>query len=315
MKRDISRFQDALLEVYKEFASFCELNNITFYAAYGTMIGAIRHHGFIPWDDDIDVFMKRDEYDKFVALRNTLEGTSYKISIYIDGESPYPFAKFHTTKGTVWEYPQFPYIIGPWIDIFPLDEGDDTDPDSNQIFEELHYAMWKYRKSIAYSPWNNILYDFTQLNIINACVKIFKKIRYAPFKQKYIKEISLCINRIRKIKGKTLRGYSIPLTNEIFEKQWFERAISVPFEDTTIFVPNGYHECLTKLFGNYMQLPPEEKRTSHHKMFYVDLEHTKTIDEILKEDKAIYKQEQPLSLKTILHEIKHRKKGYLRPSK
>ena len=182
MKRDISRFQDALLEVYKEFASFCELNNITFYAAYGTMIGAIRHHGFIPWDDDIDVFMKRDEYDKFVALRNTLEGTSYKISIYIDGESPYPFAKFHTTKGTIWEYPQFPYIIGPWIDVFPIDEGDESDPTANQVLEDFHYVMWKYRKSIAYSPWNNILYDFTQLNIINACVKIFKKIRYAPFK-------------------------------------------------------------------------------------------------------------------------------------
>ena len=90
----ISQFQKALLEVYKAFASFCERNDISFFAAYGTMIGAIRHHGFIPWDDDIDVFMKRDEYDKFVALRNTLEGTSYKISVYLDGQSPYPFAKF-----------------------------------------------------------------------------------------------------------------------------------------------------------------------------------------------------------------------------
>ena len=113
---------------------------------------------------------------------------------------------------------------------------------------------------------------------------------------------------------KLYQGYyfSKPVPVEDFEKQWFERSISVPFEDTTIFVPNGYHECLTKLFGDYMQLPPKEKRTSHHKMFYVDLENTKTIDDILKENKDLFSLERPLSLKIIWYEIKHRKKGYLR---
>ena len=312
--KDTSQFQKALLEVYKEFASFCERNNITFYAAYGTMIGAIRHQGFIPWDDDIDVFMKRDEYERFVSLRNTLEGTSNRISVYLDGDSPYPFAKFHTTKGTIWEYPQFPYVIGPWIDVFPIDEGDEDDPKANKILEEFHYVMWKYRKSLANSSWDNILHDFSRFNIVNACVKTFKKLRYAPFKQKYIQQINECIEKIKKIKGKTLRCYSTALTNEVFEKQWFAKPVSVPFEDTTIFVPNGYHEFLTELYGDYMQLPPEEKRASHNE-FYIDLEHTKTIDEILKENKNILDLEQTLSLKIIWYEIMHRQKGYLRPKK
>ncbi|MDO4186084.1 MAG: LicD family protein [Bacteroidales bacterium] len=104
---ELSEHQQLLLKVYKRFAEFCKNNNLTFFAAYGTMIGAIRHHGFIPWDDDIDVFMLRKDYDRFVELRNTLpREEEYKISVYTDGKSPYPFAKFYTTEGTIWEYKQ-----------------------------------------------------------------------------------------------------------------------------------------------------------------------------------------------------------------
>ena len=102
-----------------------------------------------------------------MSLRHTLEGTSFRISVYLDGDSPYPFAKFHTTKGTIWEYPQFPFVIGPWIDVFPIDEGDEDDPKANKILEEFHYVMWKYRKSLANSSWNNILHDFSRFNIVN----------------------------------------------------------------------------------------------------------------------------------------------------
>ena len=140
----LSEHQEMLLKTYKEFSKFCLSNNLPFYAAYGTLIGAIRHHGFIPWDDDIDVFMLRKDYDRFVELRNTLIADDFKIAVYVDGKSPYPFAKFYTTKGTIWEYSQFPFIIGPWIDVFPIDEGDIDDEHANRALERFHYAMWKY---------------------------------------------------------------------------------------------------------------------------------------------------------------------------
>ena len=146
-----STHQQFLLQTYKRFDDFCQEHQLVFYAAYGTMIGAIRHHGFIPWDDDLDVFMLRKDYDRFVELRSELKDPSYKISIFLDGESPYPFAKFYTTKGTIWEYSQFPFIIGPWIDVFPVDEGDMDDENANKVLERFHYIMWKYRKSLAYA--------------------------------------------------------------------------------------------------------------------------------------------------------------------
>lgn len=308
----LSEHQQLLLKTYKVFASFCEKNGIAYYAAYGTMIGAIRHHGFIPWDDDIDVFMLRKDYDRFVDLRNTLIDGKYKISIYLDGDSPYPFAKFYTTEGTIWEYPQFPFIIGPWVDVFPVDEGDMDDEIANKALERYHYAMWKYRKAIAYASWREIVSDFLHFDLLEGSIKLFKKVRYAPFKQQYIKEIEDRLNDIRALKGSTLRCYNTALTNEVFEKNWFERPISVPFEDTTIYVPNGYHEFLSALYGNYMQLPPVEKRVSHP-VYFIDLKHSLTIKEILRDhcDELVEKPSMPL--KVLVDELLHRAKGWQRP--
>lgn len=307
-----STHQQFLLQTYKRFDDFCQEHQLVFYAAYGTMIGAIRHHGFIPWDDDLDVFMLRKDYDRFVELRSELKDPSYKISIFLDGESPYPFAKFYTTKGTIWEYSQFPFIIGPWIDVFPVDEGDMDDENANKVLERFHYIMWKYRKSLAYASWGEIARDFLHINFMDGAIKTVKKVRYAPFKNHYINQMESVINDIRVIKGNTYRCYSTALTNEVFEKEWFKEAVRVPFEDTTIPVPTGYHEFLTALYGDYMQLPPVAKRVNHPAYFF-DLEHTLTREEILKEHKDLLVEKPMMSLEVLWDEIIHRAKGWPRP--
>lgn len=312
MSNQHSEHQQMLVQVYKKFAEFCSQHNLTFFAAYGTMIGAIRHHGFIPWDDDIDVFMLRVDYERFLSLSNTLNDPGYEICSYLEGKSPYPFAKFYTTEGTIWEYSQFPFIIGPWIDVFPIDEGDMDDEHANKVLERFHYTMWKYRKAVAYASWGEIGRDFLHLNLLDGGMKLFKKVRYAPFKKKYIEEIKQRISEIRSIKGKTLRCYSTALTNEVFEKSWFERPVSVPFEDTTIYVPNGYHEFLTALYGDYMKLPPVEKRVSHPG-YFIDLKHTLTREQILKEHKDLLVEKSPMPIKVLCDEIIHRAKGWQRP--
>ena len=309
---NLSEHQRLLLMVYKEFFSFCTKNDIQFFAAYGTMIGAIRHHGFIPWDDDIDVFMFRKDYDRFVELRNSIQNDSYKIAVYLDGKSPYPFAKFYTTKGTIWEYRQFPFVIGPWVDVFPIDEGDIDDVNANTALERLHYTMWKYRKAISYASWKEILTDFLHLELLNGTMKLVKKVRYAPLKHYYTKQIEERLNVIRKIKGKTLRCYSTALTNEVFEKRWFVQHINVPFENTSIPVPNGYHEFLTALYGDYMKLPPSWQRVNHP-VYFIDLKHTLTIEDILRDHRKELKEKPSLSFKVIMKELSHRSKGWQRP--
>lgn len=308
----LSGHQKMLLQVYKRFDEFCQEHHLPFFAAYGTMIGAIRHQGFIPWDDDIDVFMLRKDYDRFVELRCELKDPFYKISIFLDGESPYPFAKFYTTEGTIWEYPQFPFIIGPWIDVFPIDEGDMDDEHSNEVLERFHNVMWKYRKALAEASWGEIARDFGHFSFMDGAIKAVKKVRYAPFKRLYISQMESVINDIREVKGTTYRCYSTALINEVFEKDWFREPVRVPFEDTTIPVPVGYHEFLTTLYGDYMQLPPVAKRVNHP-AYFSDLEHTLTREEILKEHRDQLVEKPTMSFKVLWDELIHRAKGWPRP--
>ena len=71
----------ALISTLKGFVNFCEQHNLRYYAAFGTALGAVRHHGIIPWDDDIDVYMPREDYNKFLSLRGTLESSEYELLI------------------------------------------------------------------------------------------------------------------------------------------------------------------------------------------------------------------------------------------
>lgn len=306
-KQNLSEIQKKLLQVFKTFSNFCNENHIQYYAAYGTLIGAIRHQGFIPWDDDIDVFMRRTDYDRFVSLRNATPNC-YEIATYHEGKSPYPFAKFYTIEGSIWEYAHFPFIIGPWVDVFPLDECNGEKKDRAAL-EGFHYATWKYRKAIAYASWKEIISDIYHGNVMDAGVKMVKKVRYAPFKHRYIKEIESAEHVVRNVKGDELGDYSTALTNEVFPKSWFDNALIVPFEDTNISVPCGYHQFLSYLYGDYMQLPPEEKRKSHQPL-YMDLKRSLKREEILKEIKPQLIGKQSLPLHVIIDEILHRAKGW-----
>ena len=301
----MTEFQEKLLQTFKVFAEFCKENDLTYYAAYGTCLGAVRHHGFIPWDDDMDVYMMREDYERLMKIRVKLNDTIYKVSDMRDGDYPYMFGKFYSTDCTVWEWKQFPFIIGPWIDIFPVDEWDDSN-EANDLYDLYHASEWNYRKSLSTQTWKEIFDDILKFHGLNGMIKLIKKCVYSPFKNRYLKIAINNVSRVKNFKGPKLKAWT-EVKSEEYEKEWFAELIEIPFEDTTIIVPVGYHEYLTHRYGDYLTPPPIEKRVANHHYYYVDLNSVKTVDQIMSDSSVKLEEPAPLSFKIILDEIKNRR--------
>ena len=305
----MTEFQEKLLQTFKVFAEFCKENDLTYYAAYGTCLGAVRHHGFIPWDDDMDVYMLRADYERMLCLREQLRDSIYWVSDFRDGSHPYPFAKFYSTDCSVWELRQFPFIIGPWVDVFPIDEWSNS-AQASKLYDNYHYALWKYRKALSTQSWKEIGYDIIHLKGFNGLIKTVKKCVYSPFKKKYLINATKVLNSVERLQGQYLKDWN-HIKKMVYKKEWFRETIDIPFEDTTIRCPVFYDEMLSYEYGDYMTPPPVEKRVSTHNLFYCDLNHRKSSDEILEELKwsvdMTKTEASPLSFKVLLDELMHRK--------
>ena len=304
MNENLSPIQKVLLETFKAFAKICKENNIKYFAASGTLLGAIRHKGFIPWDDDIDVFLLRKDYEKLLSMKECLEDTNYRVADFHDDGYPYPFAKFYDSTKTFWEYKQFPFIMGPFIDLFPLDESDDHNQEHEKLNDDIHAAFWVYRKSISHQTWSEIFKDIVTLNGFEGPVKLVKKMFYAPQRQRFYKRVERCYQRICSVKGAYYKPYW-DVKHIQYPKDWFAQAIAVPFEDTEIFVPNGYHEILTYIYNDYMTPPPAPCRSGHHTAFYMNLERRVGIEEILRGEKDEKQEKNSMPLSVIWDELKH----------
>ncbi len=266
---DKIKYKDLLLQTYKAFAKFCADNDIQYFAAGGTMIGAVRHKGFIPWDDDIDVYMNRSEYDKFISLRNRLAGSCYEIIDPSNKGYYCAMAKFSHRNSTIWEFQGIPFVFGAYIDVFVLDFEDGT---YNEIAKKRR--IYSKKVDLFYISANNhpfkVVRDLLcRGELMKSFWLIFQKLllnNIHPLLKKYI------VLHSGKREGEWLVAYTgTSGEKDIFRSEWFDGAISYQFEDTYINVPSGYDNFLTAMFGDYMTLPPIEEQKSHHALFYYNL--------------------------------------------
>lgn len=275
---DKIKYKELLLQTFKAFDSFCKENDIQYCAAGGTMIGAVRHHGFIPWDDDIDVYMKRPDFDKFISLRNQLNGTEYEIIDPSNDGYYCAMTKFSYRYSTVWEFRCIPFVFGVYVDVFVLDY--ERGSYEKVVSKRMNYAK---KVNLFYICSNNHSFQeignsISQGAIRNSIWFIFQKLVLNKCRYVLKKQINTHSNIH---KGEWLVAYTgTSGEKDIFHSEWFEKTISFPFEDTFIGVPCGYDQFLTAMFGDYMSFPPIEERQSHHALFYYNLKRRITKSEI-----------------------------------
>lgn len=277
-----------LLQTFKAFSAFCKENDLHYFAVTGTCLGAIRHKGFIPWDDDIDVAMFRKDYEKLIQICGKLNGTGYELIKFGDNSNKFgnyitPYLKFCDANTTIWERKSMPCIFGVFIDITPYDDVD-NEVLSKKLFLQYHRAIYRYSQSMR--KWRLIdLWKSIKGNHPKSVLSFFYNIIVRSHMTNFYKKRILDLNqRMRSQEGDECICYcgSYDFCKELFPKSFIGRGISVPFEDTSIVVPEQYEIYLKHFFGDWQTPPPPEQRISHHYLYFEDLTRRWTIEEVKK---------------------------------
>ena len=268
---NLKELQQVELDILKEFIRVCNELNVKYFLDSGTLLGCIRHGGFIPWDDDIDVSMPREDYEIFLKEGQKLLKNKYFLQTYkTDPEYTMGFAKIRNSETTFIESSVKNLKInhGVYIDIFPLDGYNDK----NKIRNFLNKKAF-----VLYNLQINKKYDFKithKNNIKGKLALILSNLLYGR------KNVPSLLEKKEKIAKK----YSINDTGKIYcffynattdlkmDSSIFEEGITKKFENIDVIVPKKYDEYLKIMYGDYMTLPPKEKRIAHHYNEVIDLE-------------------------------------------
>ncbi|MBQ8192739.1 MAG: Stealth CR1 domain-containing protein [Bacilli bacterium] len=252
-ERKLKQYEQKILD---KFVEICEAHDLNYYLAYGTLLGAIRHKGFIPWDDDIDVYMKPEDYYKFkdIMIENSVNGYFYQS---LETEKYYSllFAKLRMNNTSVIEEKLKDEKIhnGIYIDIFPLVPFPKNEVDQKKLFRNIKIINLlieaDLKNKIKYNNYGKIgkivskIFKFIPRSIRNNVAK--RKLKNILFYDEEYNEY-ICL-----------------FDNKRFSKSYFDEDTNVLFENKEYKSPKEYHDYLTDIYEDYMTPPPESDRRGH----------------------------------------------------
>ena len=267
----MNELQKVIYNIYIDVSKVLSRNNIEYYANGGTCLGAVRHGGFIPWDDDIDITVKIEDYDKAKELLRT-ELPSYYSIRYFDNCEHYAnvFFKVIDERTTCIETIDYAYkdaYKGCFIDVMPISGMPDNFRKRKMFCRRINAyrilaEMRIYGEAALNLPWKRKVYPILK--------PVLKRLPSNYFNKKWYK--LLCKYPFKTC---TYTGYVwwFDVMRLTYKKEVFGEPVSLPFEDTVMYCPAQWDALLTQQFGDYMELPPLDKQKPIH-VGTVDLTHS-----------------------------------------
>jgi len=253
-KLDESEIKEIELGVMDYIHNLCQKENINYSLAYGTLLGAVRHKGFIPWDDDVDIALKREEYDKLYQAILQDDDAIYKvISFENDARYPYPFYRVYDAR-TVYDnnYIENDIELGICVDVFPFD-----------YYKDVNKEMVKldtYRRLSVY----------TLYGVHNKNAQLKNILRYAMVLVFRLTRVKIWNKKMNDLAMQAKEGEYIDYLMENktrstkFDKSLLDNVIDSSFEDRVYKIPESYAQILTAIYGDdFMEIPPVEKQVQH----------------------------------------------------
>ncbi len=256
------------LNLLEYFDQLCREHNLRYFVDYGTLLGAVRHQGFIPWDDDIDIVMLRDDYEKLKLIAQDEVSSPYFFQNSYTDIMIWALAKLRDSRTTAIEYPDFPpeFNQGIFLDIFPLDDAPD-DAAMKPVVGEMQREIWLsivdpeglkrlldqgYRTSMD----KEILIELLKMQIRER-MKMFEDFNASQF------------GASSKICFITSRFMGAP----IMQREWYSDVVYLPFENMMVPAPAGYDSLLKLRYGDYMT---PARVPSMHEGIFLDPDHPYT---------------------------------------
>lgn len=254
---DSKELREIQMDILSYVDRFCRDNDIQYSLCGGTLIGAIRHGGYIPWDDDIDIFMLRNDYDRFVDLF-TRQDSKYFVHTFDNTKGYYhPYAMVSNTETRLFEN-GIKGDIGVNIDVFPVDYVPESISEQNTLIKKIAFIKGLFE--ITGLSWRR------ERALSKNLFMVISKILLYPFSRclfsRKIDQIARKSSdkKTNKI-GIIVWGYG---AKEIIPASVFDSCTDIKFEHLNCRMVTDYHTYLKSVYGDYMQLPPEDKRVSHH---------------------------------------------------
>lgn len=273
MEHDIRDLQMVELDIAKAFVTICEKHHLRYFMLGGTLLGAIRHQGFIPWDDDMDLGMPRPDYEKFKRIAEKELPAPYRLDSFAHGGHYYylrvinPTVKLWRTKG------QKKTKIDVWIDIFPLDGAPDTKEELMQWNKNVHikkrlYSYSQFDYFIDKEPMPGEVWSLKHKLILKffLTTHIYKLIST----KKAWHNLDVALQKYDYESASHLINYmGFWDIKEYFDKKYYGEGAYYTFEDIKLRGPVNYHAILTQMYGDYMT-PPSDDMKDHHKIEFCD---------------------------------------------